>query len=304
MNASDLRKHIFDIANELKTLPAFLEKDLYVSKVLALLSSVEAEHFHLTFGGGTSLLKAHRIIQRFSEDIDFKAIYTGDVKRSDYREFKKQIIALINDHDELSVIDDSVLSRNSSQFFSCMIQYPKTFEGNASIRPDIKLEVTFIKSDKVTAIEKTLIPIIGEYVDLDIKSQLLCVSASETMSDKISAFTWRALSRDRSETDDDETIIRHLYDLSLLYGNLKGDVSDIWAVSMEVYKVDANRVSGIPSDLGTAFSLLIDKIQQDPLYKEEYEQFVTNMCFGGGKRLTFETALKTLLEIKAHAWFN
>lgn len=51
---------------------SIIEKDYYVTQLIQTLSSVENEYFRLVFCGGTCLAKAHRIVQRMSEDVDFK----------------------------------------------------------------------------------------------------------------------------------------------------------------------------------------------------------------------------------------
>ena len=54
----------------------YVEKDYWITKALKYLS--ESAHVdELVFKGGTSLSKAYRLIDRFSEDIDL-AIFPGD----------------------------------------------------------------------------------------------------------------------------------------------------------------------------------------------------------------------------------
>ncbi len=51
---------------------AFLEKDWYATELIALAvayANSDDSKFQLLFGGGTSLSKAHKLIQRFSEDV-------------------------------------------------------------------------------------------------------------------------------------------------------------------------------------------------------------------------------------------
>ena len=55
--------------------PSFFEKDWYTTQVLNALAKVKDPNFQLVFGGGTSLSKAHRLIQRFSEDIDYLELF-------------------------------------------------------------------------------------------------------------------------------------------------------------------------------------------------------------------------------------
>lgn len=56
-------------SNNLNISPVFIEKDYWITMVLKQLS--ESKHADkVVFKGGTSLTKAHKLIQRFSEDVD------------------------------------------------------------------------------------------------------------------------------------------------------------------------------------------------------------------------------------------
>lgn len=69
--APDKQRELFREAGVLKRLPpGSIEKDLWVCWLLRKLNSLEPWGEHLTFKGGTSLSKAHNLIDRFSEDID------------------------------------------------------------------------------------------------------------------------------------------------------------------------------------------------------------------------------------------
>lgn len=65
------RRELFTEAAARSSLPPFhLEKDFWVCWTLGVLFGHDETRQHLTFRGGTSLSKAWRIIERFSEDID------------------------------------------------------------------------------------------------------------------------------------------------------------------------------------------------------------------------------------------
>lgn len=84
MSASDFfpskvpEEEIEDVAQHKGVLAAFVEKDLYVTAALWALAAtplqVEEDSYSLVFAGGTSLSKAYGLIERFSEDIDFRLI--------------------------------------------------------------------------------------------------------------------------------------------------------------------------------------------------------------------------------------
>lgn len=56
----------------------FIEKDYWVTYILKNIS--QSPHYpHVVFKGGTSLSKAHRLIERFSEDVDLAVITDADM---------------------------------------------------------------------------------------------------------------------------------------------------------------------------------------------------------------------------------
>ena len=62
-----------------------VEKDLHVVRAIAALAAIDAAPFALVFGGGTALARAHSIVRRMSEDVDFKIVPlpAAPVSRSD-----------------------------------------------------------------------------------------------------------------------------------------------------------------------------------------------------------------------------
>ena len=71
--------------------PVLVEKDYYVVKALAAITLIETEPFSLVFGGGTSLCRAHRLIQRMSEDIDLKVVGEHEPTRPELRHLRDRI---------------------------------------------------------------------------------------------------------------------------------------------------------------------------------------------------------------------
>ncbi len=89
------RRLIFEQAEAALGLPArSIEKDFWVCWTLSLLFSLPGIGEHLTFKGGTSLSKAWRLIERFSEDIDivFDRAFLGfgDVRSPEAAESAKK----------------------------------------------------------------------------------------------------------------------------------------------------------------------------------------------------------------------
>ena len=51
-----------------------VEKDLQVVRAIAAVAAIDAAPFTLVFGGGTALARAHKLVRRMSEDVDFKIV--------------------------------------------------------------------------------------------------------------------------------------------------------------------------------------------------------------------------------------
>lgn len=66
-NHQELYDTLLVLGDRLNTSPAVIEKDYYVTMFLEALSKKVP---NLLFKGGTSFSKCHKIINRFSEDID------------------------------------------------------------------------------------------------------------------------------------------------------------------------------------------------------------------------------------------
>ena len=60
---------------------ALVEKDWLVVKALAAITAADKGPFQLVFQGGTALSRAHRVIERMSEDIDIKIVSEGPPSR-------------------------------------------------------------------------------------------------------------------------------------------------------------------------------------------------------------------------------
>lgn len=83
-------KVIHSVSDSLKILDAVVEKDYYVTLILKELAAASDK---IVFKGGTSLSKAHKAINRFSEDVDIS--FTEYIGASRRKKLKYQIIAPI-----------------------------------------------------------------------------------------------------------------------------------------------------------------------------------------------------------------
>jgi len=125
------------ISDYYKIDPTFVEKDYYVTLLLKELTKRVPS---LLFKGGTSLFKCHKIIDRFSEDIDL----TLDEKHQTQREKKQMKNELVEACEtlELHLINSEDI--RSRRDYNCYkIEYP-IGHPSLGIKPLILVETTYI----------------------------------------------------------------------------------------------------------------------------------------------------------------
>ena len=256
----------------------------------------------------TSLSKGFGLIQRFSEDLDFKVLLPeGEVNRSRRRKYRQQLIDAIEQQGSWRVPRDHIERRNESRFFSCRIDYDPVFQPAVVLRPHVKLEVSFRApalptqarpvQSFITQAEQT-----GPEVD-----SIACVSPAETAADKLSALTWRVLTRERGSERDDPTLIRHLHDLASLEAEAAAE-NGFSNLLYQLLEQDADRgtLPANRSDLvelqGTErVKVALDLMAQDPEYAREYEDFVMSMSYAADPGIpSFKQALEAAYRLKEY----
>jgi len=128
-----LSKQIIEEVAQIKGISeAFVEKDWFVTRVIKLITSTNFQDFELVFTGGTALSKAHRLIQRFSEDIDFRVIgpilskQSRNQQSKTLSEFKKSVVDSLSS--EFFISDDQIIARNENRFIAIELNYNSSCE--------------------------------------------------------------------------------------------------------------------------------------------------------------------------------
>lgn len=296
-NKQDVR----DIATELRTSAVFLEKDYHVSRIIKALSEFKDVKFEPIFCGGTSLLKAYKLINRFSEDIDFRIINrcSEQIGRSERKKYREKLLNDLDRLNDVEVLYDTLISRDNSRFFSVMLNYPKRFGEHVSIRSEVKLDGTFVQSPLLGLAPMQITPIIGDYMKTGVSCSIRCISLRETTADKCSALVWRVLNRIRNHKEDDKTIIRHLYDLCTLINHFENDLETILEEACRKYEIDHKRGSAAPENYGEALTQVLQILISDSQYREEYEQFVLSMCFGASSPPSYNDAIDVIKKFES-----
>ncbi len=94
-----------------------------------------------------------------------------------------------------------------------------------------------------------------------------CKGVVQIAGDKLSALTWRVLSRDRNSLTDDPTIIRHLHDLAVLRPQIEAEATIFSAFASAALEQDRGRRRGGVSEEASAadqLAALLHTLDHDP----------------------------------------
>jgi len=122
-------------------------KDLQVVRAIHAICSVDATPFRLVFAGGTALARAHKIIRRMSEDVDFKVVpLTNDPiskteLRKQLRGLRERVTAALSENGFDA--NANYRSRNENQYTVWNLPYTNSNATEQVLRPEIKIEFTY-----------------------------------------------------------------------------------------------------------------------------------------------------------------
>ena len=168
MNAIPNKKTLDEAALELGISSGFVEKDWYVTQIIQTIATFNYEGFQLVFSGGTALSKAHKLLHRFSEDIDFRIIAPSLATES--RSKQKQRLSLLKKtvfellEEELSFTPKKIIARNENRFFAIEFDYPTVYSKEQALRPHVLVEFT-LSSIAFPAINRSVSSFVNEVSD-------------------------------------------------------------------------------------------------------------------------------------------
>lgn len=280
------------IARERGVNPAFIEKDWYATQVIQAIASFEATTITPIFSGGTSLSKAYGIIQRFSEDLDFRACFNADSlpNKTTRRAFRHMILELIDALPDLAIDDESIIA--GSNYFKCSLTYPQAFAQANALRPTLLVEFSYTQPNNAPE-TRSISSMVSDYKGLPSETQILCLSPIDTAADKLSALTWRVLKRDRTSPHDDPAMMRHLYDLNALKDAIENNPLEFAKTGQAAFDVD-NKTTKRMLDLPLTESIqqAAKVMREDSTYQDEYRNFVDAMSYAADDdRIRFESAV-------------
>ncbi len=295
---------IEEVAQIMGISEAFIEKDWFVTKAIQLLSNTRFDDFQFIFTGGTSLSKAHKLIFRFSEDIDFKIISPSlkHLSRSQQAKslsnLKNNIVALLKK--EFPILDNQITARNENKYSAVVLNYPTFFIRSNTLRPHILLEFT-VSEIALPTVALPVSSLINEVARQPAEIQRLeCVNPVEIAAEKLSAITWRIAERVRNSPKDDPDVVRHIHDLAILSDIALQHISFIDIVKNTILIDDKRSTTIRGLAIEVKFERMMTILENDSQYSKEYSRFVQSMSYAPtGSTPSFEVALEAVQQLIA-----
>lgn len=289
--------------------PAIVEKDVYAVQLLSLLSGLHLEMFELVFAGGTSLAKAHHKLFRMSEDIDIKLVprdglATG-MSRTALKAARKAVLseieAIISRSHILAFDPDSeVVKRNEYRYAEFTVRYPRTQGSISALRPDLKLDVTASElyepavACSVSSLYANALQLPPEVASFPV------VSLNATISEKLVALLRRTahVNRDYSRKDD-ETLVRHVYDLHMATSG-GYDMAALRTLVEAVIQTDlaqfGNQHAQFVTSPADELRYGLACLQTNPIHQYRYERFIGPLVYHD-EPASWNEALQTVIEL-------
>jgi hypothetical protein len=279
---------------------------------LAALAAIDAAPFTLVFGGGTALARAHKIIRRMSEDVDFKIVPlpAAPVSRSSVRRalgrLGDQVTAVLHAAGFAFDPNDKACTRSQNENRYTVWQLPYAADSGAGegLRPTIQIEMTYAPLLRLAPVTLPVSSFVAEAHGRPPEvARLSCVSVTETAAEKLVALTRRiAMELAGLSRDPDPTLVRHMYDLHLMQGHI--DPVQVAALARDIAAADAqefrNQYPAYAADIAGETRKALGALRTDPAYRSRYDDFVIAMAYG--ERPEFGAAMGVVEVLAKGAW--
>lgn len=270
-NTTEFIKYISDVSRVTGFNEFLIEKDYFVT---LLLNEANKEIKGLVFKGGTSLSKCHKIIDRFSEDIDLSL--NNDFFSQKYKRNAVKIMVNVIENLGFILLNKDKILKHTHGTYNCFeIEYPTCFNSKIN-KPIILLELVYIERTYPTLIKEAN-SYIGEflisnnYVEVINKYELepfkIEVQALErTFVDKVFAICdYYVLKKERRNS-------RHIYDIYKILGVIDISNKDLKPFIEEIRTIRKKNKNCVTAQDNVDINEILKEIVESNYYKKDYEK--------------------------------
>ncbi len=290
-----------------------LEKDAHLTDALRALFKLPLQGMHLVFCGGTSLSKAHRLIERMSEDADLKIVLDAATLRLSRAQIRARLSALKAEVSQaltaIGLVEDPdrALALNENHYFRSEWSYRRKYESAASLRPKLQVELTVrapVLKPPICLIASLSDQLAGRQQDA---FPVATVALAETMAEKVLSFL-RRFAQHRAGLSNqawDSALVRHVYDVHCIHVRRPKTLAESLEGFAALVAVDQQEFGKqFPEFARTARPVLaraLAAMRGDAATRSEYEQNLLPLIYGNllpdypTAFKSFETVAKALL---------
>lgn len=277
--------------------PEIIEKDYYITLILRKLSEM---FDFVVFKGGTSLSKCHKVIDRFSEDIDITI--DNSLSQGQKKKLKYCIVEITEEFGmKISNIDD-IRSRRDYNCYK--IEYNSVLKSTSgAVNPMVIMETSFTEVSFPTV---TLA--LGSYI-----GELLQEEAPEMLTEySLNPFEMKVQGLDRTLIDKVFAVCdyylsgrvkkhsRHIYDIYKLLPLVSQD-DDFKKLIQEVREVRSKASICLSAQPDVNVTELLYKIIRDEVYKEDYNTLTVRLL---KEKVDYNEAIQVLRKIADSGFFD
>ena len=298
--------------------PDTLEKDLHVLRIIDIVRGVPLDGCQTLFCGGTALSKAHHLLERMSEDVDFKLgdidpdrAWDRDAREAALGDYLARVAQALEDAGYSLQEDDGgkIKAMRGNRYAILQVAYDTaTPSHTVSLRNFVKVEINYTQVN-ATYTQQT----VGSLVDRFLQSQddpqytVACLNLRETVAEKMVAFARRlAHFHEQHQAADalagdlwDHSLVRHLYDLHMIKDKrpdifdqeLRDVLGRVITKDQEGFKNQHPAFAENPQE--TVHDSLV--LLADGMYlRQQYTDFIQDMVYGDpSKQPSYAEAVNT-----------
>ena len=295
---------------------SLLEKDEHLTDALRAVFSLQFECIRLVFCGGTSLSKAHGLIERMSEDADLKvgltdagkALSRTKLKRYLGDEVRGRVARALTD---VGLVEDAerAIALNEYRYMHSQWSYERRYPASTGLRPNLQIELT-VRAPVLPTAEIPLCALADHLAGTKGASfNVLTISVAETLAEKVLSFLRRFAQHRSGQMQQtwDTALVRHIYDAHCIVTH-DPVIVDVCAPAFnELLAGDVAEYGRQQPDFAAApiavLERALNQVRGDAQTRAEYESNLLPLIYGNFKPhfdesfASFERVARRLLGI-------